>query len=108
MSSNVKQIPRMVGDVPKPSGEGSDKEAKHPQGDDQKVSALDSKVEAMVVGSQKKQRRQYTKNDPSEEESNEEAKHPHDADRTVAALDSKVDAVVVGSHKKKKNAVYQK
>ena len=100
--SNVKQIPRMVGDVTKPSGEGSDKEAKHPHDDDQKVSALDSKVEAMVVGSQKKQRRQYTKNDPSEEESNKEAKHPHDADRTVAALDSKVDAVVVGSHKKKR------
>ena len=81
----------MVGHVTKPSGEGSGKETKHPHDDDQKVSALDSKVEAMVVGSQKKQRRQYTKIDPIEGESNKEAKHPHDADRTVAALDSKVD-----------------
>ena len=89
--SNMKRIPRMVGDVPKPSGEESNKEAKHPHDDDQKKSALDSKVETMVVGSQKKQRRQYTKNDPSDEESNKEAKHPHDADRTVVALDSKVD-----------------
>ena len=100
--SNVKRIPRMVGDVTKPSGEGNDKEAKHPHDDDQQVSALDSKVEALVVRSQKKQRRQYTKNDPSEEESNKEAKHPHVADRTVAALDNKVDAVVVGSHKRKR------
>ena len=53
--------------------------------EDQKVSALDSKVEA-TVGSQKKQ----------------EAKHPHDVDPTAAALDSKVDAVVVGSNKKRR------
>ena len=92
----------MVGDVTKPSGEGSDKEAKHPHDDDQHVSALGIKVEAMAVGSQKKQRRQYTKNEPSEEESKKEAKHPHDADRTADALDGKVDTVVVGSQKKKR------
>ena len=53
----------MVGDVTKLSGEGSDKEAKHPHDDDQKKSALDSKVDAVVVGSHKKKRRQYTKNE---------------------------------------------
>ena len=39
MSSNVKRTSRMVLDVTKPSGEGNDKEAKHPPDDDQKVSA---------------------------------------------------------------------
>ena len=100
--SNVKQIPRMVVNIPEPSGEESDKEAKHPHDDDQKVSTLDSKVEAMVVGSQKKQGRQYTKNDTSEEKSNKEAKHSHDADRIAAASDSKVDVMVVGSQKEKR------
>ena len=100
--SNVKQTPRMVLNVPKPSDEESNKEAKHPHDDDQKVAALDSKVEAMVVGSHKKQRRQYTENNLSDEESNKEAKHPHGDDQKLAALDSKVEAMVVGSHKKQR------
>ena len=48
--SNVKRVPRMVGDVPKSSGEESNKEAKHPYDNDRNVFALDNKVEAMVVG----------------------------------------------------------
>ena len=65
MSSNVKRIPRMVGGVAKPSGEGSDKEevAKHPHDADRTVAALDSKVDAVVVGSHKRKRTQYTKNE---------------------------------------------
>ena len=61
MSSNVKRIPRMVGVVAKPSGEGSDKEeeAKHPHNADRTVAALDSKVVAVVVGSHKRKRTQY-------------------------------------------------
>ena len=53
----------MVWNVPKPSDEESNKEAKHPHDDDQKVAASDSKIEATAIGSQKKQRRRYTKND---------------------------------------------
>ena len=55
--SNVKQTPRVVSNIPQKSDEKSRKEAEHLHDDDQKVAALDSKVEAMVVGSHKKQRR---------------------------------------------------
>ena len=63
VKSNVKQTQRMVCNAQKPSDEESNKEAKQPHDDDQKVAALDSKVEATVVGSHKKKIKQYSEND---------------------------------------------